>query len=194
MNEESYAVQYAKHRNILYIVPNIPYIVKNNIQYIVQNIPYIVHDTIQISSYEKPCTVLQYSKSRNGVTDVDFDTHYGVSDKSSHDSSNNVREINTVTKTDNNVPPYLLYNADNNVRPNLLYNVNAIQQDDFVCDNNQYYLNNNNCDPVSNNDNANSIQAIVDTIIEVKMNGMFYIPAKKKYILYILIPKKKRSF
>ena len=76
----------------------------------------------------------------------------------------------------------------------LLHDVNAIQQDDFACDNNQYYLNNNDCDPVSNNDNASSIQDIVDTIIEVKMNGMFYIPAKKKYILYLLIPKKKRSF
>ena len=76
----------------------------------------------------------------------------------------------------------------------LLHNVNAIQQDDFVCDNNQYYLNNNDCDPVSNNDNANSIQDIVDTIFDVKMNGIFYIPVKKKYILYLLFPKKKRSF
>ena len=104
LNEESYTVQYAKHQNILYIVPNIPYIVQNNIQYIVQNIPYIVQDTIQISLYGKPCTVLQYSKSQNGVTDVDFDTHYGVSNKSSHDSSNNVRDIDSdaTNNTDTN--------------------------------------------------------------------------------------------
>ena len=76
----------------------------------------------------------------------------------------------------------------------LLYDVNAIQQDNFVCDNNQHYLNNNDSGPVSNNNNGNSIQAIVTTIIEVKMNGMFYILAKKKYILYLLIRKKTRSF
>ena len=148
--------------------------------------------------------------------------------KSSHDLSNNVCEINTVTDTDNNVRPDLLYNADNNDQPNLLYNllydinaiqhdafvcdinqcylnnndcdpddllydVNAVQQHDFVCDNNQYYLNNNDCVSVDHENNVNSIPAITDTIIEVKMNGIFYIPAKKKYILYLLIPKKKRS-
>ena len=75
-----------------------------------------------------------------------------------------------------------------------LYDLNAIQQDDFVCNNNHYCLNNNDSGPVSNNDNENGIQAIVTTLIEVRMNGMFYIPAKKKYIIYILIPKKKRSF
>ena len=64
----------------------------------------------------------------------------------------------------------------------------------FVCDNNQDYLNNNDCDPVSNNNNTNNIQAIINTIIEVRMNSMFYILTKKKYILYLLIPKKKRSF
>ena len=74
-----------------------------------------------------------------------------------------------------------------------MYNLNTIHQDDFVCDNNQYYLNNNDCGPASNNDYANSIQAVVATIIEVRMNGMLYIPAKKKYILYLLIPKKKLS-
>ena len=76
---------------------------------------------------------------------------------------------------------------------NLLYNVNAVQQHDFVCDINRHYLNlnNNDCDPVGDKDNVNSIQAIVTIILEVRMNGMFYIPAKQKYILYLL--KMKRS-
>ena len=104
-----------------------------------------------------------------------------VYNKSSDDMPKNVWEINTVAYT------------DNNVQPDSLYNVSAMQQDDFVCDNNQYYLNNNNCDPV-NNRKANNIQAIVITIIQIRMNGMFYIPAKKKHILYLLIPKKRRSF
>ena len=56
-------------------------------------------------------------------------------------------------------------------------------------------VNNNECDHVNNKDNANSIQAIIATIIEVRINGIFYIQARKKNnILYILIPKKKDSF
>ena len=47
---------------------------------------------------------------------------------------------------------------------------------------------------MSNHNNANSIQAVVATIIKVRMNGMFYILAKKKFIFFLLIPKKKRSF
>ena len=47
----------------------------------------------------------------------------------------------------------------------LLYNVNAVQQDDSACDNVWYYLNDIDYDPVGNQDNANSIQDIVSTIL-----------------------------
>ena len=81
--------------------------------------------------------------------------------------SNNVNDTDDTDDTDNDI------NIDsftcNPIWFNLLDTVNEIQQDDLVCNNTQYYLNNNS---------ANSIQAIVATIIEVKMNGMFYIPAK----------------
>ena len=65
---------------------------------------------------------------------------------------------------------------------------------DFVCDNNWYYLSNNACDPVGNQDNSNSIQAIIPTILKVTMNVKFYILAKKKNILYLLISTEKSSF
>ena len=72
--------------------------------------------------------------------------------KSSHDSINNIRDLDIDCVT--NSFDITNINADNNVRPDslyLLYDVNAIQQDDFASDNNQYYLNNNNdCDPVRN--------------------------------------------
>ena len=94
-----------------------------------------------------------------------------------------------------------------------MYNVKAVQQHDFVCDNNNMIynyrsnvvndhdyncfndlkslndnnndggtdldcVNNNGCDHVNNNkDNANSIQAIVASIIEVMINDILYIPA-----------------
>jgi len=123
-------------------------------------------------------------KSCNCGRDDDNDEADDVFNKTSPNSSNNVRVINITN----------INNTDNKVQRDLLHDINAIQQDDFVCDNNQYYLNNNYCDPVGNQDNSNSTQTIIDTILEVMMNGMFYIPAKKKYTLYLLIPKKKRSF
>ena len=64
--------------------------------------------------------------------------------KPSHDSTNTICEINTGNTT------------DNNVQSDLFYDINVIQQGNFVCDNNKYYL---------KNTNTNSIQAIVATII-----------------------------
>ena len=92
-----------------------------------------------------------------------------------------------------------------------MYNVKAVPKHDFVCDNNNVaykhgsnvvndwdwdcfwnlkslYDNTNSgndCDCVNNN--ANSIQAINATLLKVKINGIFSIFAKKKYILYLLI-------
>ena len=112
----------------------------------------------------------------------DFDTHYDRDDDSNYDDISIPKKIHE----DGDASNKSSYISSNNVRDiNLLYDVKTVQQHNFVCDNIRYYPNNNN---------ANSIEDIGATILEVRMKGMFYIPVKKKYILYLLKLRKKRSF
>ena len=151
----------------------------------------MIFDTTTCTTYTAISdTFIKYhTTSDQSCTTTDYGTHCDCDNNQDHTIKHLNYDISMMIlhdQDDDSNYDYDIYDS--------LYDANTVQQDDFVGDNNQYYLNNNNCDPVSNNDNANSIQDIVDTIIDVKMNGMFYIPAKKKYILYLLIPKKKRSF
>ena len=136
------------------------------------------------------CTV-QYSKSCNYVQNDGFVIHYDQYCDQDDDRNHTITGTTiTICTTISNT---ILFSTTTTDDGSTIEEEVCTTVDDFVCDNTWYYINNNDCDPVGNQDNSNSIQAIVPTILEVRMNGIFYILAKKKYILYLLIPRKRSS-
>ena len=137
----------------------------------------------------------------NADTNADADADADADDADDADADDDTdNSVNVDCLLFNNNQPNLLYNIKSVQQHNLLYDVKAVQQHDtlysvkvvqqhdLVYDNNNVVykhrniggndrdcVNNNDYDHVNNKDNTNSIQAIVATILKIRMNCIFYI-------------------